>query len=381
LANKDTYKSDSDSNDKAVSKNKAPVNRDKSSQLSISVCILTKNDENLIEDCIKSVIDFAREIIVIDLGSTDSTVSIVKKYTNRIFAHKWNNDFAEARNVFFKFASSDWILYLDAYERLTPDSKKHINAQLLNKKNVGYMFKVNEMGQTNETEYYSLRLFKRTNEIRFKWVLHESVTDDVQKIARRDKLEINPCFNIVVERYLYLKYFDESDMHSQYIDVARHGLANANLENTVKIAYKIYLGLSLNAIGETEEAEIEMEEALEAIRKLDTKTVYNINVFITPFIFFCFKYSKQEKYDEALKIIQEAATIYPNSLTVLARYVEQLYANKQYKKCLDHIAKIKLLLREEEYYMLEASDFSMVYKITSRLEGPALEKYESMFAE
>jgi glycosyltransferase involved in cell wall biosynthesis len=381
LAKKDTYQSSEEDNDKPVSNKVKVPYKDKASQLSISVCIITKNDENLIEDCIKSVYDFAREIIVVDLGSTDSTVAIVKKYTNRIFGHKWANDFSEIRNLFFKWVSSDWVLYLDAYERLTPESKKNINAQLLSKKNVGYMFRITEMGQTSETEYFSMRLFKRTNEIRFKWVLHESVTDDVQKIARRDNLGIVTCFDIVIERYLYLKYFDESEMHELYIEVARHGLAIPNLENTLKIAYKIYLALSLNAIGEEEEAETEMEESLEAIRLLDPKAVYNIHIFMTPFIYYCFKYSKKEKYDEALKIIEEAAEIYNNSLTVLARYVEQLYMNKQYKKCLDHIAKIKMLLREEEYYMLEATDFSMVYKITSKLENLALQKYEASILE
>jgi glycosyltransferase involved in cell wall biosynthesis len=349
----------------------------KDSKLSISVCIITKNDENLIEDCIKSVIDFAREIIVVDLGSTDSTVPIVREYTNRIFGHKFNNDYSEIRNLFFKWASSDWILYLDAYERITADSRKNLNAQLLNKKNAGYMFRVTEMGQTSETEYFSMRLFRRHKDIRFKWVLHESVTDDVQRLARRDNLGIITCFDIVIERYLFLKYFDEAEMHAQYIDIARNGLNKDNLENTIRIAYKIYLAISLNAIGEEEEAETEMEEALEAIRNLDKNTIYNIHIFITPFIFFCFKYSKKEKYSEALKIIEEAVEIYHNSLTVLARYCEQLYMAKQYKKCLDHIAKIKMLLREEEYYMLEAADFAMVYKIIAKLEGLAYEKYQA----
>lgn len=378
---KDYYKSDSDNNEKPVTNRKPLSAKEKASRLSISVCILTKNDENLIEDCIKSVIDIAREIIVVDLGSTDSTVAIVKKYTNRIFAHKWNNDYAEARNLFFKWTSSDWVLYLDPYERLTPNSKKNLNAQLLNKRNVAYIFKVIEMGQSTETEFFSIRLFKRSNDIRFKWVLNESVSDDVQKLGRRDNLDLYTCFDIVIERYLYLKYFDESEMHTQYIEIARHGLSNPNLENTVRIAYKVYLGLSLNAIGEDEEAETEMEESLEAIRMLDKLAVNNIHIFMTPFLFFCFKYSKMEKYDESLKIIKEAAEIYNNSLTILARYCEQLYVNKLYKQCLDHIAKIKLLLREEDYYMLEAVDFAMVHKITSKLEPLALEKYEAISKE
>ncbi len=359
-----------------------PTNTPKTIQrLDISACILAKNDENLIEDCIKSIKDYVKEIIVVDLGSTDATVTIAREYTSRIYRHIWNNDYGDARNTFLKYVSQDWVFYMDAHERLTPDSHKLLTPEFLDKKNaVAYMVKVNEMFQDKEVEIYSCRLFRRTKDIRFKWVIHESVTDDVQKVARKENLDIVRS-ELEINRYNYLRYFDESELHMELITIARHGLENAKLEASIKAFYKLCLGLSLNAIGEKEDAEEEIAEVLEEIRKMDTKTVSSIPLFIQPFIFFAFKYSKQEKYEEAYKIMEEGVNIYPNSLTMLIRYCEVLFALNRYKDCLDHIAKIKMLEKDEKFYQLEPMDFTFIHRLSNKLENLAYDRYEALLPE
>jgi glycosyltransferase involved in cell wall biosynthesis/2-polyprenyl-3-methyl-5-hydroxy-6-metoxy-1,4-benzoquinol methylase len=90
------------------------------SRTPITVIVHTRNEERNIEACLASVKDWADEIIVMDMESTDRTVEIARRYTDKIFSHPLIRDFDAARNVSAQHASHEWILYLDADERMTP---------------------------------------------------------------------------------------------------------------------------------------------------------------------------------------------------------------------------------------------------------------------
>lgn len=66
--------------------------------VTISLCMIVKNEEMHIARCLDSVAELVDEIIIIDTGSTDRTVEIVSNYTSKIFSFQWNDDFANARN-------------------------------------------------------------------------------------------------------------------------------------------------------------------------------------------------------------------------------------------------------------------------------------------
>lgn len=83
----------------------------------ISAVLITKNEEANIEDCLKSVL-FLDEVIVIDAKSTDRTVEIVKKYTSKVIVKEWSN-FAEQKNYGINLAKNNWIINIDADERIS----------------------------------------------------------------------------------------------------------------------------------------------------------------------------------------------------------------------------------------------------------------------
>ena len=91
----------------------------------ISACIISYNEENKIEDCLKSLKGVIDEIIVVDSISTDRTKEIVQKYTDKIFDQKFLGH-VEQKNLAVEKASHDWILSLDCDERLTDDLKNSI---------------------------------------------------------------------------------------------------------------------------------------------------------------------------------------------------------------------------------------------------------------
>lgn len=82
--------------------------------VSISLCMIVKNEENVLARCLDSVGEAVDEIIILDTGSTDRTVEIAREYTDQVEEFPWIDDFSAARNAAFDRATSDYILWLDA---------------------------------------------------------------------------------------------------------------------------------------------------------------------------------------------------------------------------------------------------------------------------
>jgi glycosyltransferase involved in cell wall biosynthesis len=89
-------------------------------RMSVSVCIITLNEERNLGRTLKSVRGFADEIIVVDSGSTDATASIAQSFGARVFVEPWKG-FARQKNSSLEKASGDWILSLDADEEVSPE--------------------------------------------------------------------------------------------------------------------------------------------------------------------------------------------------------------------------------------------------------------------
>src|SRR3989344_364212 len=88
----------------------------------LSLCMITKNEEQFLEQCLNSVKELVDEIIIVDTGSTDKTTEIAGKFTDKIYDFKWCDDFSAARNESLKHATKNWILVLDADEQLDQKS-------------------------------------------------------------------------------------------------------------------------------------------------------------------------------------------------------------------------------------------------------------------
>ena len=85
-------------------------------KLPVSVCIIAKNEEKYIEQCLRHLLPFGMEIVVVDTGSNDRTRDIALKYTDQVFDFEWINDFSAARNFAASKAKNNWILVVDCDE-------------------------------------------------------------------------------------------------------------------------------------------------------------------------------------------------------------------------------------------------------------------------
>ena len=146
----------------------------------LSLCMIVKNEEDVIGRCLECVSDIFDEIIVVDTGSDDKTKEIVKKYTKGLYYFKWIEDFAAARNFAFSKATKDYIMWLDADDIILDKDKEKIKELKMNMdKSIDMvMMKYNTSFDSDGNvtfSYYRERIFKRSKN--FKWIgeIHEVI--------------------------------------------------------------------------------------------------------------------------------------------------------------------------------------------------------------
>ncbi len=96
--------------------------------ISISLCLIVKNEEDTLGRCLSSVKGIADEIIIVDTGSTDATKQVAGEFTNRIEHFTWIDDFAAARNFAFSLATKSYIMWLDADDILKETDQQKLIA-------------------------------------------------------------------------------------------------------------------------------------------------------------------------------------------------------------------------------------------------------------
>ena len=96
--------------------------------MKFSLCMIVKNEEVVLKDCLDSLRDLMDEIIIVDTGSTDRTKEIAAQYTDKIYDFEWCNDFAAARNFAFSKATGDYIYSADADEYIDEQNRVRFKA-------------------------------------------------------------------------------------------------------------------------------------------------------------------------------------------------------------------------------------------------------------
>lgn len=148
--------------------------------VTISLCMIVKDEEDTLARCLDSVYDLVDEIIIVDTGSTDKTKAIANSYTNKIYDFEWIDDFSEARNYSFSKATKDYILWLDADDVLLEEDRTKFKALKQNFNTeidvviMNYNITVKNT-QTIACTFMRERLVKRSKN--FKWIdpVHEYI--------------------------------------------------------------------------------------------------------------------------------------------------------------------------------------------------------------
>ena len=157
------------------------------SRVTVSAALIVKNEEHFLPECLESLNRRVDEIVIVDTGSDDASVDIATRTGARLIHHEWQNDFAVARNVGLDAVSCDWVLYIDADERLSlPDGG--VIADYLTPTAIAC--NVSFRPKTGYTRYRRPRLFRNDPRLRFVGCIHESIFPILHQISLSDGLPI-----------------------------------------------------------------------------------------------------------------------------------------------------------------------------------------------
>ncbi len=152
--------------------------------MKLSACLITKNEERCLARGIESMKDIIDELIVVDTGSTDSTVEIAESFGAKIFHFQWIDDFAAARNYAIEQATGDWILFLDADQWFcTPGDARNLKQYLINLKLPNaYALALRELNVDRreptvvKEQIMTCRVFRNIPACRYRRPIHEQIT-------------------------------------------------------------------------------------------------------------------------------------------------------------------------------------------------------------
>ncbi|PYI51602.1 glycosyltransferase [Paenibacillus flagellatus] len=149
--------------------------------ITISLCMIVKNEERTLARCLESVREAVDEIVIVDTGSTDRTKEIASRFTHRVVDFEWIDDFAAARNFAFDQAAMDYILWLDADDVLLPqECAKLIGLKrsfdpTVDAVSMAYSCAVDEAGR-GILNVRRIRLVRRSKNYRWHGAVHEDLT-------------------------------------------------------------------------------------------------------------------------------------------------------------------------------------------------------------
>jgi glycosyltransferase involved in cell wall biosynthesis len=147
----------------------------------LSLCVIVKNEEKNIGECLKSAKGLADEIIVTDTGSSDNTIEIAKSYGAKIEHFEWTKDFSAARNYCISKATCRWIIWLDADDRLPENTAAELR-KILSKEIQSKVFYF-EICDNRGTKFLQIRVFPNKEQIKFEGRIHEQILPSIRKLG------------------------------------------------------------------------------------------------------------------------------------------------------------------------------------------------------
>jgi glycosyltransferase involved in cell wall biosynthesis len=224
----------------------------------LTAAMIVRDEQDLLPACLASLHGLVDELVVVDTGSTDATVRIARGQDAVVLHHNWNGSFADARNTGLAQARGEWILYIDADERVRPLPRERLLARLSCASEIA--LRVSLRPFTGATPYLEYRLWRNDPRIRFHGVMHERVVDSIHEVAIHDGRPISDWPELALDHVGYDD--DQTRKHLRNLPLLDEQLRRepSNIFNWR------HLARVLRALGRAEDATRALERAVELAR-------------------------------------------------------------------------------------------------------------------
>ncbi|WP_018665143.1 tetratricopeptide repeat-containing glycosyltransferase family 2 protein [Heyndrickxia acidiproducens] len=326
----------------------------------ISLCMIVKNEEKVLNRCLDSVKDSVDEIVIVDTGSTDRTKEIAAAYTSKVYDFEWTDSFADARNFAQSKALGQWIFVLDADEYVEPENLKQAVRDL--KESTSEIDAVeiklfNFTGIHGESiiQHHSIRLYKNDPFIGYKRTIHE------QLVKTKGQLKTKGSSLIIYHSGYIASVVKEKDKNKR-----NKKLLEKELGISRNKAFD-YFNLG-NEYLSTKEVEKALKSYIKAYQgKADIR--YSWVSFCLVQIINCL--IQLNRYQDALNVIQDSMTIYSQSPDL--KFFKG-YVFAQQKRFDDAIEELEDLLSNKEQYSYFLTSIDYLEYRPHQLLGTLYEK-------
>jgi tetratricopeptide (TPR) repeat protein len=292
--------------------------------------MIVKNEERNLESCIQPMKSIVDEIVVVDTGSTDGTKEIAKELGARVFDFSWCDDFGAARNESLRHAGGDYILWLDADDRVDEsevEKIKRLKRRFPLRKNEAYYFIINSQSPIDgETLFYQIRIFPKVEGVKFEGKIHEQVVYNLQRLGLR---LVNTDIRVRHSGYRDLTTIQEKSERNLRI------LQKELERDPENILLHFYTSRTLAGMGRQDEAVFHMRKITEdgRIRKNEKQFFMDASLLLGKY------YVELKLYDEAISIFKNLATAYGEKGLVHFCLGESLFLVKDYRGAIEALQK------------------------------------------
>ena len=193
----------------------------------ITLCMIVKNEERVLGDCLKSAQPFFNQMVVVDTGSTDRTKEIAKEAGAEVYDFPWTDSFSDARNESLKHATGKWVFWMDADDTLPFKCGEEIQANAINSPDDVTAFVVPvqfvDEGPAAGTRVDHVKLFRSDPRVRFEFRIHEqnlaSLREIAGQISRSNAVVMHSGYDTSIEGQARKRERDEKLLK---LDLAEH---------------------------------------------------------------------------------------------------------------------------------------------------------------
>ncbi|MEE9260776.1 MAG: glycosyltransferase [Candidatus Scalindua sediminis] len=312
----------------------------KNNNPTLSLCMIVKNEEKFLPTCLESVKDHVDEIIIVDTGSTDSTIEIARRYNAKTYHHAWENSFSKARNYSLKYATCDWILILDADEEVDKEDayklreviKDPVGCETTHRANVISFPMYNKpVDGKSISVFNTLRIFRNHLGFHFEGIVHNKL-----KYSGPDK-------TVNIKSYHYGYNNDDEIIEKKFTRTST--LLREQIKDDPKNPTP-HSYLALSCLG-TKRYDCCVQEALEAIRLFEQQNSNAQIRFQTYYTASAAFYHKKDLVNAeayALKTID----LYPDYMDAYCILSSIYFQRKEYSRCTEVTKKYLKLLKTIE---------------------------------